>query len=330
MPKALISGITGQDGSYLAELLVSKGYEVHGIIRHSSTPNVERISHLGNGRQFESPSVNLHDGDLTDGSRLTSLIKKINPDEIYNLGAATHVGISFDEPELFGNVTGLGATRMLEALRLSGVNARFYQASSSEMFGASPPPQNEATPLMPRSPYAAAKVYSHWMTRNYREAYGIFACSGILFNHESPRRGEAFVTRKIAKAAARISCGMQETLYLGNLDAVRDWGYAPEYVEAMWRMLQCDEPDDYVIATGVGHTVREFADATFSELGLNWEEHVEFDKRYTRPTEPAALIGDPTKARVLLGWEARTLAPEIAKIMVKAEVDAVEAERTAA
>jgi GDPmannose 4,6-dehydratase len=326
VPSALITGITGQDGSYLAELLVAKGYEVHGIVRHSSTSSTERIGHLGAGMEDGVFDVHLHDGDLTDGSRLTSLIRAINPDEIYNLGAVTHVGLSFDEPELTGNVTGLGSTRMLEALRLSGVDARFYQASSSEMFGASPPPQNEATALMPRSPYAAAKVYAHWMTRNYREAYGLFACSGILFNHESPRRGEAFVTRKIAKAAARIAAGRQDKLYLGNLDAVRDWGYAPEYVEAMWLMLQSDEPDDYVVATGVGYTVRDFSQASFAELGLNWEDHVEFDTRYTRPTEPADLVGDATKAELLLGWKAKTLAPEIARIMVASEVTAVAAD----
>ncbi|MCX6390844.1 MAG: GDP-mannose 4,6-dehydratase [Solirubrobacterales bacterium] len=325
MPSALITGITGQDGSYLAELLLSKGYEVHGIVRRSSTFGTSRIDHIYEDPHASDPSLFLHYGDLIDGSRLAALVKEIQPDEIYNLGALSHVGVSFDEPQQTGEVTGIGSTKLLEVVRASGLNCRYYQASSSEMFGASPPPQSETTPMVPRSPYAAAKVYAHWMTRNYREAYGMFACSGILFNHESPRRGETFVTRKIAKAAARIASGLEEKLYLGNLEAVRDWGYAPEYVEAMWMMLQANTPKDYVVATGTGHTVRDFAEATFSHLGLNWEDHVEFDDRYMRPTEPAALVGDSSMIEAELGWKAKTMVPEIAHIMVDAEISAIEA-----
>ena len=323
MQRAIITGITGQDGSYLAELLLGKGYEVHGIVRRSSTFSTERIDHLYSDPHDKGLGMTLHFGDLADGSRMASLIKEIQPTEVYNLASLSHVGVSFQEPQFTGDVTGIGVTRLLEAIRATGSDARFYQASSSEMFGASPPPQSEQTPLVPRSPYAAAKTYGHWMTRNYREAYGMFACGGILFNHESPRRGETFVTRKIAKAAAKIAAGLQEKLYLGNLDSVRDWGYAPEYVEAMWLMLQADEPEDYVVATGVGHTVREFADAAFSRLGLDWQEYVEFDERYLRPTEPESLIGDPSKVEAELGWKARTLTPQLAEIMVDAEVAAI-------
>jgi GDPmannose 4,6-dehydratase len=259
---------------------------------------------------------------LVDATRLVTLLEEIQPHEIYNLGAQSHVRVSFDEPDYTGEVTGLGTTRLLEALRVSKVEARFYQAGSSEMFGASPPPQHENTSFYPRSPYGVAKVYAHWMTKNYREAYGLFATNGILFNHESPRRGETFVTRKIAKAAARIAAGLQDDLYLGNLDAVRDWGYAPEYVEAMWLMLQADEPDDFVVATGVGYTVRDLVSASFERVGLDWEKHVKFDERYLRPTEVDSLIGDPSKAKEKLGWSAKTLTPQLAQIMVDAEVEA--------
>lgn len=285
MKRALISGITGQDGSYLAELLLSKGYEVHGLIRRSSSFNTARIDHLYQDPHEPDCRFFLHYADLTDGTRLATLLEKLHPDEVYNLAAQSHVRVSFDEPEFTGMTTGMGTTRMLEVIRMIGLDCRFYQASSSEMFGASPPPQNEETPFYPRSPYGAAKVYSYWMTRNYREAYGMFAVNGILFNHESPRRGETFVTRKIAKAAARISLGLQNDLYLGNLDAVRDWGYAPEYVDAMWRMLQHDEPMDYVVATGTAHTVRDFVQFCFEHVGLDWEKYVSFDDRYLRPTE---------------------------------------------
>lgn len=320
-PTALITGITGQDGSYLAELLIEKGYEVHGLIRRSSSFNTSRIDHLYQDRHVESPSLVLHYGDLTDGSRLVSLVGELKPDEIYNLGAQSHVRVSFDEPEFTGDVTGLGVTRLLEAVRLASPKSRYYQASSSEMFGASAPPQNEATPFYPRSPYGAAKVYSYWMTRNYREAYGMFAVNGILFNHESPRRGETFVTRKITRAAARIRAGAQKKLFLGNLDAVRDWGYAPEYVEGMWRMLQNDKPSDYVLATGQAATIRDFLDHSFGHLGLDWKEHVEFDERYLRPTEVDSLIGDATHAQEQLGWQAKTMTPELARIMVDADVE---------
>ena len=318
--RALITGITGQDGSYLAELLLSKGYEVHGIIRRSSSINTWRIDHLYQDPHVYNASLFLHFGDLADGTRLVTLLEEIQPNEIYNLGAQSHVRVSFDEPGYTGDVTGLGTTRLLEALSVSKVSARYYQASSSEMFGASPPPQDESTPFYPRSPYGAAKVYSYWMTRNYREAYGVFATNGILFNHESPRRGETFVTRKVAKAVAAIAAGTQSELYLGNLDAVRDWGYAPEYVHAMWMMLQADEPQDFVISTGVGITVREFVEHAFGHVGLDWEKFVKIDERYMRPSEVDALIGDASKARDCLGWEPTVLAPDLAKIMVDAEI----------
>jgi GDPmannose 4,6-dehydratase len=318
--RALITGITGQDGSYLAELLLSKGYEVHGLIRRASTFNTHRIDHLYEDPHNSETRLHLHYGDLTDGSRLTTLLQTIAPQEVYHLAAQSHVRVSFDEPEFTGDTTGLGATRLLEAIRMIGLPCRFYQASSSEMFGASPPPQNELTPFRPRSPYAAAKLYAYWLTVNYREGYDIFAVNGILFNHESPRRGETFLTRKVAMAAARISLGLQKELHLGNLDAVRDWGYAPEYVEAMWQMLQHDEPDDYVVATGTGITVRDFVATCFERVGLDWQNHVRFDDRYHRPTEVDALIGDASKAAEKLGWKAQVGPKELAQIMVDAEV----------
>lgn len=324
MKKALITGVTGQDGSYLAELLLSKGYEVHGLIRRSSTFNTHRIDHVYVDPHESGAQFFLHYGDLSDGARLVTLVATVNPDEVYNLAAQSHVRVSFDEPEHTADTTGSGTVRLLEALRIANVDCRFYQASSSEMFGATPPPQNEDTPFYPRSPYGAAKVYSYWITRNYREAYGMFATNGILFNHESPRRGETFVTRKITRAAARIKAGLEQNLYLGNLDAVRDWGYAPEYVEGMWRMLQADEPDDYVLATGGKHTVRDFLEAAFTHAGLDWRDHVRFDDRYLRPTEVDALIGDARKAEAKLGWRARVHAPELARIMVDADIAALE------
>jgi GDPmannose 4,6-dehydratase len=320
---ALMTGITGQDGSYLAELLLSKGYEVHGLIRRASTFNTTRIEHIYEDPHRPDARLFLHYGDICDGVRLSSLLARIKPDEVYNLAAQSHVRVSFDEPENTGNITGVGSVRLLEAVRLAGLSCRYYQASSSEMFGASPPPQNEMTPFYPRSPYGAAKVYSYWITKNYREAYGMFAVNGILFNHESPRRGETFVTRKITRAVARIKAGLQSELYLGNLDAVRDWGYAPEYVEGMWRMLQADEPDDYVLATGQGHTVQDFVQIAFERAELNWQDYVRFDEGYVRPTEVDALIGDSSKATRLLDWKAEVFAPELAAIMVDADIDAL-------
>jgi GDPmannose 4,6-dehydratase len=328
MKRALIIGITGQDGSYLAELLLGKGYEVHGLIRKSSSFNTDRIDHLYQDRHEKGAKLFLHYGDLSDGSRLVSLIGELKPDEIYNLGAQSHVRVSFDEPEYTGDITGLGSSRVLEAVRLMSPKSRFYQASSSEMFGANPPPQSEATPFYPRSPYGAAKVYSYWMTKNYREAYGLFAVNGILFNHESPRRGETFVTRKVTRAVARIKAGMQKKLYLGNLDAVRDWGYAPEYVEGMWRMLQHEKPLDYVLATGHAATIRDFLSYSFSHVGLEWQEYVEFDPRYLRPTEVDSLIGDSSLAKRELNWQARTMAEELAKLMVEADIQALKHEGT--
>lgn len=320
MRKALITGITGQDGSYLAELLLEKGYEVHGLIRRASTFNTHRINHLYKDPHDEDAKLFLHYGDLTDGSRLVTLLASILPDEVYHLAAQSHVRVSFDEPEYTGDTTGMGTTRLLEAIRMIGLECRFYQASSSEMFGATPPPQNELSPFYPRSPYGAAKLYGYWMTRNYREAYDMFAVNGILFNHESPRRGETFVTRKITRAAARIKLGLQEKLYLGNLDASRDWGYAPEYVEGMWRMLQHDQPADYVVATGTSYRVRDFVTLAFEHLDLDWERYVEIDPRYNRPTEVDSLIGDATKAQVELGWKAQVHTPELARIMVDADL----------
>lgn len=317
---ALITGITGQDGSYLAELLLDKGYTVHGLIRRASTFNTSRIDHLYRDPHDEEARLFLHYADLSDGSRLVTLIERVRPDEIYHLAAQSHVRVSFDEPEFTGDVTGIGTTRILEAIRESGLPTRFYQASSSEMFGATPPPQSETTPFYPRSPYGAAKLYAYWMTRNYREAYDMYAVNGILFNHESPRRGETFVSRKITMAAARIASGRQDVLYLGNLDAARDWGYAKEYVEGMWRMLQVDEPDDYVIATGTSYTVRDFLDFAFGHVGLDWQDHVRFDERYLRPTEVDALVGDASKAERVLHWKPQTHTPDLARLMVDADL----------
>lgn len=324
--RALITGITGQDGSYLAELLLAKGYEVHGLIRRASTFNTARIDHLYMDPHESEARLFLHYGDITDGSRLVTLLAQVRPDEVYHLAAQSHVRVSFDEPEHTGDTTGLGTIRLLEAIRMIGLQCRFYQASSSEMFGAAPPPQNERTPFYPRSPYGAAKVYSYWVTRNYREAYGMFAVNGILFNHESPRRGETFVTRKITRAVARIKAGLQDDLFLGNLDAVRDWGYSPEFVEAMWLMLQDDEPRDYVVATGSAYSVRDFVQFAFDHAGLDWEKYVRFDDRYLRPTEVDALIGDASLAREALGWVPRVHTPELARIMVDADVKALETE----
>ncbi|MEV3902827.1 GDP-mannose 4,6-dehydratase [Mycobacterium sp. NPDC050551] len=326
MKRAFITGVTGQDGSYLAELLLEKGYEVHGLIRRASTFNTGRLEHIYTDPHVEGARFFLHYGDLTDGSRLVTLLQRIKPDEVYHLAAQSHVRVSFDEPEFTGDTTGLGTTRLLEAIRMINLNCRFYQASSSEMFGASPPPQDEHTPFWPRSPYGAAKVYSYWITRNYREAYGMFAVNGILFNHESPRRGETFVTRKISRAVARITAGLDGDLYLGNLDAVRDWGYAKEYVEAMWLMLQAERPEDYVVATGTAYSVRDFVQFAFDHAGLDWERYVKFDDRYLRPSEVDSLIGDPSKAREVLGWKAKVLAPDLARLMVDADSELALAE----
>lgn len=325
MKKALVTGVTGQDGSYLAELLLEKGYEVHGVIRRSSQFNTARIDHLYQDPHDPAARLFLHYGDLTDGSRLVTLLERVQPDEVYNLAAQSHVRVSFDEPEFTGLTTGVGSTRLLEAIRMIGLDCRYYQASSSEMFGATPPPQNERTPFWPRSPYGAAKVYSYWMTRNYREAYGMFAVNGILFNHESPRRGETFVTRKISMGVANIVAGKQDHLYMGNLDAVRDWGYAPEYVDAMWRMLQVDEPSDYVVATGTAYTVRDFLQFAFDHVNLEWQKYVKFDERYLRPSEVDSLIGDPSRAAETLGWRPEVLTPTLAALMVDADLHAVSA-----
>lgn len=313
---ALITGITGQDGSYLAELLLSKGYEVHGVIRRSSNFNTQRIDHLYQDPHSANVKLSLHYGDLTDGVMLTNLIRDIQPQEIYNLGAQSHVMVSFTAPEYTAQVDAIGTIRLLEAIRSSKIDCRFYQASTSELFGSTPPPQNETSQFQPRSPYAAAKLYAYWVTKNYREGYGLHATNGILFNHESPRRGETFVTRKITRAISRIKFGLQDKLFLGNLDAVRDWGYAPEYVLSMWQMLQQEVPDDYVIATGIGATVRDFARVAFAHAGLDWEDYVDIDARYERPTEVNSLIGDPTYAKHQLGWEAKTHWEELARIMV--------------
>lgn len=319
MKKALITGITGQDGSYLAELLLAKGYEVHGIIRRASTFNTKRIDHLFQDSHDKNRRLVLHYGDLSDASRLTTLLSQVKPAEIYHLAAQSHVKVSFDEPENTGNTTGLASTRLLEAIRLVSPSSRFYQASSSEMFGASPPPQDESTPFYPRSPYGAAKVYAYWMTKNYREAYGLHATNGILFNHESVRRGETFVTRKITRAAARIKLGLQDKLFLGNLDAIRDWGYAPEYVEAMWLMLQLDQPEDFVISTGESYSVREFLEASFETLGLDWSRYTVQDSSYFRPTEVDALIGNSHKAQRATGWSPSTTGLELARTMTMAD-----------
>ncbi len=320
--RAFITGITGQDGSYLAELLLKKGYEVHGLIRRASTFNTSRIEHLYEDPHTPGARLFLHYGDLSDAARLVTLLADLRPDEVYNLAAQSHVRVSFEEPEHTADTTGSGTIRILEAVRLSGIQTRFYQASSSEMFGATPPPQNEDSPFYPRSPYAAAKAYSYWITKNYREAYGIFAVNGILFNHESPRRGQTFVTRKITHAVAAIKAGQQDHVYMGNLDAVRDWGYAPEYVEGMWRMLQTEKPADYVLATGTGISVQEFLEVAFAHADLDWHDHVRFDDRYLRPTEVDALIGDASKARDELGWVPTVDGAQLARLMVDADIEA--------
>jgi GDPmannose 4,6-dehydratase len=326
--KALITGITGQDGSYLAEFLLSKGYEIHGLIRLSSTFNTDRIDHLY--RDFHDPEarVYLHYGDLSVSGQLMDLLHDIQPAEIYHLGAQSHVRVSFDMPEYTGDITGLGTLRILEAIRKTGIDARFYQASSSEMFGAAPPPQNESTPFQPQSPYAAAKVYAYYIVRNYRDAYKIFAANGILFNHESPRRGETFVTRKITRAATRIKLGLQNKLFLGNLDAKRDWGFAGDYVEAMWLMLQQDKPVDYAIATGETHSVREFAERVFQKLDLDFNQFVAIDPRYFRPTEVDVLLGDASKARKELGWQPKVTFEGLIDMMIAADMDISRKEKT--
>lgn len=321
MKKALITGITGQDGSYLAELLLEKGYQVHGLIRRSSTFNTSRIDHLFQDPHEKGVKLHLHHGDITDGVGLANLIREIEPEEIYNLAAQSHVKVSFEVPDFTAQVNAVGTIRLLEAIRASKIDTRFYQASTSELFGSTPPPQSELSPFAPQSPYAAAKLYSYWVVRNYREAYGMHATNGILFNHESPRRGETFVTRKITMAAARIKLGRQNMLYLGNLDAVRDWGYAKEYVESMWLMLQQDKPSDYVVATGVGATVKDFAEASFARVGLNWQDYIEVDEKYIRPTEVNALIGDPMKISKELKWKAKTHWKEIAELMVDSDLE---------
>jgi GDPmannose 4,6-dehydratase len=321
--KALITGITGQDGSYLAEQLIEKDYEVHGLVRRSSSFNTDRLDHLYRDPHERGVKLIMHYGDLTESSRLVKLVYEIQPDEVYHLGAQSHVRVSFDTPEYTSDAVGLGTVRLLEAIRETGVQTRFYQASSSEMYGAAPPPQNETTPFHPRSPYAVAKVMAHWITVNYRESYGMFAATGILFNHESPRRGETFVTRKITRALARIEAGLQEKLFLGNLDAKRDWGYTPDYTDAMWRILQADEPDDYVIATGEMHSVREFLDEAAAHLGIDWQDVVEFDERYLRPAEVDALCGDATKARERLDWKPTVTFKELVRVMVDADREAL-------
>ena len=333
MKRALITGITGQDGSYLAELLIKKGYEVHGIVRRASTFNTERIDHL-----YQDPHVNgrvlfLHYGDLSDSSNLIRLIYDIKPDEVYNLAAQSHVRVSFDSPEFTGDVDALGTMRLLEAIRLTGLakTTRFYQASTSELFGlVQEVPQKETTPFYPRSPYAVAKLYGYWAVRNYREAYGMFAANGILFNHESPRRGETFVTRKITRAVGRIKYGLQEKLYMGNVNSLRDWGFAGDYVEGMWRILQHERPDEFVLATGEMHSVKEFLEAAFSRVGLDWQKYVECDTRYLRPTEVDQLLGDATKAKRELGWEPKVKFPELVAMMVDADLEKARKERALA
>jgi GDPmannose 4,6-dehydratase len=332
MKRALITGITGQDGSYLTELLLSKGYEVHGITRRSSTFNTDRIDHIYVDPHSPEARMFLHYGDLSDGTGLRSILERVQPDEVYNLAAQSHVAVSFHQPEYTADVDGLGVLRLLEAIRdyvkRTGNNLRFYQAGTSEMFGASPPPQSEQTPFYPRSPYAVAKVYGFWQTVNHREAYGLFACNGILFNHESERRGETFVTRKITRAAARIKMGLQDTLYLGNLDAKRDWGHAQDYVEAMWLMLQQDEPDDYVVATGESYSVREFVAKVFDFLKLDWQEHVKIDPKYFRPTEVEYLWGDPTKIKTKLGWQPKVTIDQLVARMVEHDLELARQEKT--
>jgi len=323
MKKALITGITGQDGSYLAEFLLAKGYEVHGIIRRSSTFSTSRIDHIYVDPHEPGARLFLHYGDLSDSTQLTNLIYSIRPDEVYHLGAQSHVRVSFDTAEYTGDVVALGTTRLLEAIRQSGIKARFYQASSSEMFGAAPAPQSEEAPFKPRSPYAVSKVYAYWMVRNYREGYNMFAANGILFNHESPRRGETFVTRKITRAIADILTGKQKYLYLGNLDSSRDWGYAPEYVEAMWLMLQHDTAGDYVLGTGETHTVKEFLQEAFTYAGIDWHEHVRTDPRYLRPLEVDLLVADASRAKQELGWEPKVKFRDLVKIMVDLDMEAI-------
>jgi GDPmannose 4,6-dehydratase len=328
MKTALITGITGQDGSYLAEFLLDKDYVVHGLIRRSSTFNTDRIEHLYKDLHDPSARLHLHYGDLSVSGQLTDLLHTIRPDEIYHLGAQSHVRVSFEMPEYTGDVTGLGTLRLLEAIRKTGIKTRFYQASSSEMFGAAPPPQNEDTPFQPQSPYAAAKVYAYYVVKNYRDAYGLFVCNGILFNHESPRRGETFVTRKITRAATRIKLGLQQKLFLGNLDAKRDWGFAGDYVEAMWLMLQYDKPDDYVIALGETHSVREFLEKVFQKLALDYREYVEIDSKYFRPTDVNILLGDATKAGKILGWKPKVGFDELVDMMVEADMELAKKEKT--
>jgi len=321
---ALITGVTGQDGSYLAELLLLKGYEVHGLIRRSSTFNTSRIDHIYEDPHSPNPKLFLHYGDLTDGVGLTNLIRDIKPNEVYNLAAQSHVMVSFMMPQYTAQVDAVGSVAILEAIRASGLQVRFYQASTSELFGSTPPPQNELSPFRPRSPYAAAKLMAYWVTVNYREAFGIHATNGILFNHESPRRGETFVTRKITRAVAAILNGKQSELFLGNLDAVRDWGYAKEYVESMWLMMQEEYPGDYVVATGKGATVREFVEVAFAHVGLDWKQYVKVENRYKRPTEVDRLIGDPSKIYEKLGWKATTLWEDLARLMVNYDVSRIE------
>ena len=332
MKRALIAGITGQDGSYLAELLLAKGYEVHGIVRRASSFNTDRIDHLYEDPHEAGARLHLHYGDLADGTVMRRILESACPDEVYNLGAQSHVRVSFEEPEYTGDVVGVGALRVLESLRDYAARTkhavRYYQAGSSEMFGATAPPQREDTPFYPRSPYAVAKVAAHWYSVNYREAYGLFICNGILFNHESPRRGETFVTRKITRALGRIRAGLQEKLYLGNLDAKRDWGFAGDYVEAMWLMLQQDRPDDYVVATGEAYSVREFLDEAFGHAGLDWHDHVEIDPRYFRPTEVDYLLGDATKARTALGWTPKVSFQELVRMMVDHDTELARQEQT--
>jgi len=320
MKRALITGITGQDGSYLAELLLEKGYEVHGVIRRSSTFNTSRIDHLYKDPHETDNRLHLHYGDITDGVGISNLVRDLEPQEIYNLAAQSHVKVSFEMPDFTAQVDAVGTIRLLEAIRAAKIDTKFYQASTSELFGSTPPPQSENSPFAPQSPYAAAKLYSYWVVRNYRDAYGLHATNGILFNHESPRRGETFVTRKITIAAAKIKLGLQSKLYLGNLNATRDWGFAPEYVESMWLMLQEDNPDDFVVATGVGATVRDFCEASFSALGIDYREFVETEERYIRPTEVDALIGDSSKIERVLGWKAKTHWKRLAEIMVESDL----------
>jgi len=328
MKKALITGITGQDGSYLAEFLLSKGYTVHGLIRRSSSFNTGRIDHLY--RDFHDPEARifLHYGDLSVSAQIVDLLHSIAPDEIYHLGAQSHVRVSFDMPEYTGDITGLGTLRILEAIRKTGIKTKFYQASSSEMFGAALPPQKEDTPFRPQSPYAAAKVYAYYIVRNYRDAYNLFAANGILFNHESPRRGETFVTRKVTRAAAQIKLGLKNKLYLGNLEAKRDWGFAGDYVEAMWLMLQQENPDDYVIATGETHSVREFVEKVFSKLDLDYKKHVAVDPQYFRPTEVDVLLGDSSKARKILGWNPKVSFDQLIDMMIAADLELAKKEKT--